>query len=118
MLEADIAADTFPCNGGTTTCHALWMGLPVISLAGALPMQRIGLSILGNVGLSDLVTTTPEQFAARAAGLAADIGQLGELRRTMRNRMANSPLMDEPARTRDIESAFRSMWRTFAGGKA
>lgn len=109
--KIDIALDTFPFAGGTTTCDALWMGVPVVSRAGQTAVSRAGLSILSNLGMPEWVADAPEQYISIASGLARDIPRLSELRQTLRQRMLGSPLMDAAAFTRDVESAFRQMWR-------
>jgi predicted O-linked N-acetylglucosamine transferase (SPINDLY family) len=111
----DVALDPFPYGGGTTTCDALWMGVPVVSLAGKLAVGRGGLSILSNVGLADLVGRDVDQYVQIAAGLAADVPRLQELRATMRERMRRSPLMDAPRFARNLEAAYRQMWRRWCG---
>jgi len=112
----DLALDTFPYGGGTTTCDALWMGVPVVSLVGQTAVGRAGLSILVNVGLPDLVARTEEQYVQIATGLANDWPRLGALRATLRSRMEHSPLMDAPRFARNIEAAYRQMWRKWCGG--
>ncbi|MHC4558798.1 MAG: tetratricopeptide repeat protein [Planctomycetota bacterium] len=109
----DIVLDGFPVTGGTTTLIPLWMGVPVITLAGVHTGQRFGASILNNVGLSDLVAETPEEFVKKAAKLANDIDRLTLLRNTLRDRMASSPLCDARRITADIESAYQDMWRAW-----
>ncbi|HXE55241.1 MAG TPA: tetratricopeptide repeat protein [Tepidisphaeraceae bacterium] len=111
--QIDIALDPFPFCGGTTTCDALWMGVPVVSLAGATAVSRAGFSILSNVGLPELVARTPDQYIAIAADLARDLDRLAHLRSTLRERMIASSLMDAPAFARDVEAAFRQMWQTW-----
>jgi predicted O-linked N-acetylglucosamine transferase (SPINDLY family) len=106
----DVALDPFPWNGGTTTCDALYMGVPVVSLVGEKAVSRGGLSILSNVGLSDLVATNSENYLRLARCLAEDRPRLEELRHSLRQRMLSSPLMDGPAFARDVETAYRSMW--------
>src|SRR5208283_5422309 len=88
--EIDIGLDPFPCNGGITTCDALWMGVPVVTLAGGTSVGRAGKSILHNVGLADLVAETPSQYVDLAEELAADVPRLTELRSGLRNRMLAS----------------------------
>ena len=110
---ADIVLDTFPYSGGTTTCHALWMGVPVVTLAGETAASRGGASLLHAVGLGQLVAQTPEQYLDIAAALAADPKRLAALRAGMRRRMSASPLMDEERFTRNLEKAYRKMWRTW-----
>ena len=109
----DIALDPFPYGGGTTTCDALWMGVPVVSLAGRTAVSRAGLSILSNVGLPELVARTTDQYVQIASALAADLPGLTKLRKTLRERMRASPLMDAPGFARDVEAAFRTMWRNW-----
>ena len=109
--KIDIALDTFPFAGGTTTCDALWMGVPVVSLAGQTAVSRAGLSILSNLGCPEWVPDSRERYISIAAALASDIPRLADLRRTLRQRMLGSPLMDAAAFARDVESALRQMWR-------
>ena len=107
----DVALDPFPYGGGTTTCDALWMGVPVVSLAGQTAVGRGGLSILSNIGLPELVACDTEQYVRIAAELAQDLPRLRDLRATLRQRMQSSPLMDVPRFARNIEAAYREMWR-------
>jgi predicted O-linked N-acetylglucosamine transferase (SPINDLY family) len=107
----DIALDTFPYNGGITTCDALWMGAPVITLSGRTPVSRGGRSILHNVGLADLAAFSPEEYANLAVALAGDLPRMSRLRKTLRHRMQASPLMDAPRFARNVEAAYRDAWR-------
>jgi predicted O-linked N-acetylglucosamine transferase (SPINDLY family) len=109
--QIDMALDTFPYAGGTTTLDALWMGVPVVSLAGDTAVSRGGLSILSNLGLHELVATTPEQYVQIAADLARDLPRLNQLRASLRARMQASPLMNARQFARDVEAAYRQMWR-------
>jgi predicted O-linked N-acetylglucosamine transferase (SPINDLY family) len=109
--QIDLALDPFPYCGGTTTCDALWMGVPVVSLAGRTAVGRGGLSILSNVGLPELVARDTEQYVQIAAHLAADRPRLADLRATLRQRMQESPLMDAPRFARNVEATYREMWR-------
>jgi predicted O-linked N-acetylglucosamine transferase (SPINDLY family) len=111
--QIDIALDPFPYPGGTTTLDALWMGVPTVTLAGDSAHSRGGMSILSNIGLTDLAATSPEQYVEIASKLASDLPRLAELRATLRPRMQASPLMDGPQFARDVEAAYRQMWRTF-----
>jgi predicted O-linked N-acetylglucosamine transferase (SPINDLY family) len=111
----DVALDPFPYGGGMTTCDALWMGVPVVSLAGATAVGRGGLSILSNLGLERLVAYDVEQYVRLAAELGGDLEQLGELRAALRTRMQRSPLTNAPRFARNIEAAFRTMWRRWCG---
>ncbi len=108
--QIDIALDPFPYGGGTTTCDALWMGVPVISCAGTTAVSRAGSSLLSNVGLPELIAQTPDEYVRIAAELANDLPRLAELRAALRQRMQASPLMDAPRFARDIEAAYRAMW--------
>jgi protein O-GlcNAc transferase len=109
--QIDIALDTFPYGGGTTTCDALWMGVPVVSLVGKTAVGRGGLSILSNVGLPELVACSEEEYVRIASELARDLARLSNLRSTLRQRMERSPLMDAPRFAPNIEAAYREMWR-------
>jgi predicted O-linked N-acetylglucosamine transferase (SPINDLY family) len=111
----DIALDTFPYGGGTTTCDALWMGVPTISLAGKTGVGRGGLSILSNIGLSELVADSEQTYVQLASGLASDVARLSQLRSTLRQRMQRSSLMDAPRFARNVEAAYRQMWQTWCG---
>jgi protein O-GlcNAc transferase len=107
----DVALDTFPYGGGATTCDALWMGVPVVSLRGKTAVGRGGLSILSNVGLPELAARSEEEYVRIASELAADLPRLKDLRQTLRQRMQQSPLMDAPRFARNVEAAYRQMWR-------
>jgi len=108
--EIDVSLDAFPCTGGVTTCESLWMGVPVLSLAGVRPAGRHSASLLARVGLSDWVVQTPEEYVALAAGLANDLDRLAQVRTTLRDRMATT-LCDARRFTRELEEAYRTMWR-------
>lgn len=114
--EVDIALDTVPFNGGTTTFHALWMGVPIVTLEGRSALGRMGASILGNLELPELIAHAPEEFAAVAARLAEDRPRLAALRRELRERLARSPLMDARRFTANLEAAYRDMWRNWCAG--
>ena len=107
----DMILDTFPFAGGTTTSHALYMGVPVVTRTGNLSVSRVGSSILHNIGLGELVTQTGEEFVRTAAELAQDQPRVAELRRTLRDRMRQSPLMDEPRFVKNLEAAYRGLWQ-------
>jgi predicted O-linked N-acetylglucosamine transferase (SPINDLY family) len=113
----DLALDPFPCNGGTTTLDAFWMGVPTVTLVGKTVVGRAGWSQLCNLGLQELAAQTPEQYVARAAQLAGDLPRLQELRATLRQRMQQSPLMDAPRFARGVEQAYREMWRRWCHGR-
>ena len=106
----DIALDPYPYSGTTTTCEALWMGVPVISRIGNRHSSRVGLSILRNVGLAGLAAATNEQYIALAAYLAGDVNRLSKLRFSLREAVANSSLCDAYSFTVKLENAYREMW--------
>ncbi len=107
--RVDITLDTFPYNGTTTTCESLWMGVPVICLAGNRHAGRVGQSLLTQVQLEELVAENPEQYIAVAKHLAENTRKIHAYRETLRDRMANSPLCDGPGFTRSLENAFTGM---------
>ena len=109
--RVDVALDPFPYCGTTTTCEALWMGVPVVTLAGDRHCARVGASLVSRVGLGDLVAAHGEDYLRIAASLAADVGRLKELRHSLRQQMAQSPLCDGPAFAAAIEGAYRRLWR-------
>jgi predicted O-linked N-acetylglucosamine transferase (SPINDLY family) len=114
--QVDIALDTFPYNGTTTTCEALWMGVPVVTLSGQTHASRVGRSLVTAAGFSEWIAQDRERYVDLAQELASDIQRLRDLRQTMRSRLLASPLCDTPLFTRRIESAFRSMWREWCAG--
>ena len=116
--QIDIALDTIPYNGTTTTCEALWMGVPVIALAGRTHAARVGVSILTGLGLSELVAQSREDYVQTAAALARDCRRLGALRKGLRLRLQASPLLDGTAFTRRLENAYRAMWRCWCTSRA
>jgi predicted O-linked N-acetylglucosamine transferase (SPINDLY family) len=107
----DIALDPYPYGGGITSCDALWMGAPVVSLRGRTSVGRGGCSILGNLGLKELVGATPEEYVQIAVELGKDLGRLQALRRGLRERMERSPLRDAKGLAHDLETAYRKIWR-------
>lgn len=113
--QVDIALDTFPYNGTTTTCEAMWMGIPVITLGGSRHAGRVGVSLLSQVGLEDLIATSLDDYVQRATALANDIDALAMLRVSLRHRMLTSPLCDEIGFTASIEQAYRQVWKKWCG---
>lgn len=108
--DVDIALDTFPWCGHTTSCHALWMGVPIVTLSGDRHATRMASSILHNIGLPDLIANTHDEYAGIALRLSRDRPRLATLRATMRERMLSSPLCNGAAFTRNLEDAYRMMW--------
>lgn len=114
--EIDIALDTFPYNGTTTTCEALWMGVPVVSLIGDRHAARVGRSLLSSVGLADLLGESVEDYIRIAAELGADRPRLAQLRATMRERLRSSALLDRHAMSQALGEALRGMWLDYSNG--
>jgi predicted O-linked N-acetylglucosamine transferase (SPINDLY family) len=111
----DLGLDTFPCNGHTTSLDSFWMGVPVVTFVGQTAMGRAGSSVLSNLGLPELAARSEEEYVRIASELAADLPRLGRLRSTLRQRMEQSPLMDAPRFARNLEAAYRQMWRRWCG---
>jgi protein O-GlcNAc transferase len=115
--QIDLALDTFPYNGHTTSLDAMWMGVPTITLIGSTPVGRAGWCQLSNVGLPELAATSANEFVRIAVELANDLPRLAKIRSTLRSRMRASPLMDGPRFTRHLEAAYRSMWQRWCEGQ-
>lgn len=111
--KIDIALDPFPAVGGTTSMDALWMGVPFITLAGEIFLQRIGVSVLTNAGLRELIASNVDEYVSKAVELARDHDRLKELRHNLRDRFAASPAMDQEKFTRNLEDAYRAMWKSY-----
>jgi protein O-GlcNAc transferase len=108
--QVDIALDPFPYTGGTTTIQALWMGVPVLTMAGNSLLARQGESMLKALGLTDWIACDEADYQDRAVRLAQNLASLGQLRRGLRQRLESSPLMDAKGFARDLEGAFKAMW--------
>ena len=113
--DIDISLDTFPYHGTTTTCEALWMGVPTITLEGPNHVSRPGVSLLTNVGLAELVAVNRSEYVDKAGQLAGNLTQLAELRAGLRQRMLDSPLMNAPGFARAMENNYRQIWRRWCG---
>jgi protein O-GlcNAc transferase len=111
--EIDIALDPFPCNGGNTSLDTLWMGVPIVTLAGTTFVSRMGVSLLSNLGLQHLIANSHQEYVDVALRLASDWTQLNKLRMELRPRMQASPLMNEAAFVRNLEAAYAGMWNTW-----
>ncbi len=114
----DIGLDTFPYNGHTTSLDSFFMGVPVVTLVGGTIVGRAGLCQLMNLGLPELVAWTAEQYVAIALGLAGDLPRLGNLRLALRARMEKSPLMDTRRFARNLEHAYRGMWKQWCASQS
>lgn len=111
----DIALDTYPYNGTTTTCEALWMGVPLITLCGDLPASRVSASLLKQVGLEPLIAHDAETFALNAVELGSDLDRLAALRAGLRTAMAQSSLCDEIGFAHRFETMGAALYRAQTG---
>lgn len=109
--EIDVMLDTFPYPGGTTTCEALWMGVPTLTLAGDTLLARQGASLLHAAGLNDWVANSEEDYVAKAVQFTQDLSVLAALRAGLRQQVLASPLFDAPRFARNFEAALWGMWR-------
>lgn len=116
--DIDIALDTFPYNGTTTTCEALWMGVPVVTLRGGRHAGRVGTSILDAIGLPELVAASADEFVDLAVALAKDPARLQQLRSGMRQRVLSSPLCDRGDMGHALGDALRDMWYRYCDTRA
>ncbi|MDD2882892.1 MAG: tetratricopeptide repeat protein [Rhodoferax sp.] len=110
--QIDLALDPFPYNGGTTTMHSLWMGVPVITLAGDHAVSRLCAAHLSRVGLPEFITHSEDEYLQCAISFANDLPKLNEVRQSLRQRMTAAEC-DPAAITRQLEAAYRDMWRTW-----
>ena len=109
--EVDVALDPFPYTGGATTCDSLWMGLPVVTLAGSFGFARSAATVLQNAGLGEFIAVDERQYVDLALRLAGDAPALAEMRSGMRERLLRSPLLDAPRFVRSLEQLYRDVWR-------
>jgi predicted O-linked N-acetylglucosamine transferase (SPINDLY family) len=110
--EADMLLDTFPYPGGTTTCEALWMGVPTITLAGNTLLSRQGASLLTAAGLPDWIAQHEDDYVDKAVAFASDLPKLAALRANLREQVQSSPLFDAPRFARHFEEALWGMWQS------
>ena len=115
--QVDIGLDTYPYHGTTTTCEALWMGVPVVTLAGRTHVSRVGVSLLENARLGELVANSRESYVRLATALAEDRARLRQWRAGLREQVARSALTDAARFTRELEVAYRRMWRRWCEGQ-
>jgi predicted O-linked N-acetylglucosamine transferase (SPINDLY family) len=114
--QIDISLDPFPYNGVTTTCDSLWMGVPVVSLAGHFGPSRQGVRMLQSVGLKELVASTPDDYIRIALDLANNARRISELRNGLRAMMLCSPLMDPGALAHHFEATCRGLGKRSSSG--
>ena len=107
--QVDISLDTFPYNGTTTTCEALWMGVPVITLTGNTHAGRVGVSLLSQAGYHEWATSDTENYIRIAVDMAGDIKRLGETRKEMRSKVEGSLLCNAKLFANSVEDAYRCM---------
>ena len=115
--NVDIALDTFPYNGTTTSCEALWMGVPVVSLAGDVHMSRVGATLLRGAGLPELVARSTHEYADLAVALARDHGRRAGLRARLRDALRASSLLDHVGFTAGLERAYRERWNAWCAAR-
>jgi predicted O-linked N-acetylglucosamine transferase (SPINDLY family) len=116
--RVDVALDPFPYNGTTTTCEALWMGVPVVTLLGERHAGRVGASIINQLGLNDtLISKNEIEYVHIASRLANDVTGLAKLRSSLRDRMINSPLCDAHSFTENLEEVFLKLWQRYLADK-
>jgi predicted O-linked N-acetylglucosamine transferase (SPINDLY family) len=115
--RVDVALDAFPCTGGSTTCETLWMGVPLVTLAGDRFVSRVGASMLTAVGLPQCVAGTPAEYVAIAKRLATDPEELAAMRAGLREQMRASPLYDGAALARNLEALYLQAWRQWCAGQ-
>jgi predicted O-linked N-acetylglucosamine transferase (SPINDLY family) len=110
LAQVDVCLDTWPWSGTTTTCEALWAGVPVVALAGDVHYRRTSGAILNHAGQGSLAVGTPEEYVAAAIAIGRDVDNRREYRQVARDRMRQSPLMDYQARAVELEAAYRRLW--------
>jgi protein O-GlcNAc transferase len=115
--EVDVALDTFPYNGGLTSCECLWMGVPIVALEAERMIGRQTSAILRLLVLDDWVADTRADYVDLAVEKSRDCGDLVKLRMTLRERMKQTSLCNAPRFTRDLEAAYRAMWRQYCNTK-
>ena len=111
--DIDIALDTFPYNGTTTTCEALLMGVPVITLAGKSHAGRVGVSLLSSIGLTGMIAESEEKYVAIASFLTSDIPRLSKFRIGLRTALLQSPICDGKSFTQRLENVYKDIWMKF-----
>ncbi len=116
--RVDLALDPFPHNGGTTTFHTLWSGIPLLTIEGDRFTSRLGTAILDTLGLPQLIAQSSEDFLDRAVALVSAPDTLAEIRASLRERMRQSPFLDYPGFARDMEDAYRAMWQKWLRGES
>lgn len=114
--RVDICLDTYPYGGGTTTLHALWMGVPTLSLAGGMPAGQSGASILGHAGLDEFVAHDPGEFVSKGVSWQGRLAALADIRAGLRERLAASAIGQPALIAAGLERALRTMWQRWCAG--
>ena len=114
----DIALDPFPCNGGTTSMDCVWMGVPFVTLAGKHFVSRMGVTILSNAGLPQLIAADTDDYVEKSVALALDKDELATIRAGLREKIRTSPVMDQKRFALHMEDAYRKMWRVYCAEQA
>lgn len=116
--QVDLALDTYPFNGCVTTLEGLWMGVPIVTLTGHTYVAQVGQDILSRLGLKFFVARTPDEYVDKACAAVFQLEPLASIRGRLREMMLASPLCDPNRFTRELEQAFRTMWRTWCQRRA
>ncbi len=113
----DVALDTFPYNGTTTTLEGLWMGVPLIAKEGNRHCARVGMSLMQALGMEDWIAHSDEEYIQKAVDIANNRDQLLKTKKNLRNQLLNSPLCDSKAFAQKFETALKSMWQKWSAEK-
>ena len=116
--QVDVCLDPFPYNGTTTTCDALWMGVPVVTLVGRTHVARVGLSLVTNLGFPDWAVASEDEYVSKCKALVSDLPKLVAIRASLRETMSKSPLCDAPRFIEHLESAYRDVWERWCRRQA
>jgi predicted O-linked N-acetylglucosamine transferase (SPINDLY family) len=114
----DISLDTFPYHGTTTTCEALWMGVPVVTLMGDRHVARVSGSLLAAIGRGEWVAHTPDDYVRIAIALATSPEKLGSVRAGLRDEIRNSPLGDHAGQSAQFARALRQCWQAWCASRS
>jgi predicted O-linked N-acetylglucosamine transferase (SPINDLY family) len=115
--RVDIALDTFPYHGTTTTCFSLWMGLPIVTLAGSTHVSRVGVTLLSDLGRPEWIAHSADDYVEIAKALSSSLPDLAAIRSQLRQQMLDSPITDGVRGGRALESALRQMWVTWCASR-
>lgn len=115
--QVDICLDTFPYPGGTTSCHALWMGVPTVTLTGESPVSRVGGALQSHAGLQQFIATNVADYVAKGTYWAMHLGELATIRAGLRVRFGNSPMGQPDVIATSVESALAEMWQQWCKGR-